>query len=77
MIKNEVYIFIMITFNEWSSWNNTEVVRMNIPLLIRVFEYMREKCKSDVELHKVVEKLIIASRGNKTLSMEDYRKICS
>jgi len=66
----------MMTFNEWAD-NKGEVIKMNVPLLIRIFEYMREKCKSDVELHKVVEKIMIASRGNKILSMEDYRKICS
>ena len=48
-------------------------VRMDIPLLIRVFEYVREDVKSDVELHKVVEKLI--ALGPKTLTMIDYPKI--
>ena len=60
----------MITFKEF---RETPEIRMDIPLLIRVFEYVREDVKSDVDLHKVVERLI--SLGSKTLTMADYSKI--
>ena len=61
----------MITFKEWS---DPEAVRMNIPFLIRIFEYVREDVKSDIELHKLVEKLMITGRG-KILTMDDYKKV--
>ena len=60
----------MRTFNEWQ---NRDIVKMNVPLLIRVFEYVREDVKTDVELHKVVERII--AQGNKVLTMADYSKI--
>ena len=48
-----------------------DTVTFDIPLLIRVLELAREDVKTDVELHKVVEKLIdIRDRG--TLTMDDY-----
>jgi hypothetical protein len=60
----------MKTFNEYRS---VPEVKMDIPLLIRVLEYIREDTKNDIDLHKVVENLI--SLGNRTLSMSDYDKI--
>lgn len=48
-----------------------DVISFDIPLLIRMLEYAREDAKSDMDLHKVVEKLInIRSKG--TLTMADY-----
>ena len=47
-------------------------VAFDIPLLIRVLEYAREDVKSDVDLHKMVERLInIRNKG--VLTMADYR----
>ena len=60
----------MRTFNEWQ---NRDMVKMNVPFLIRIFEYVREDVKTDVELHKVVERII--AQGNKVLTMADYSKI--
>lgn len=48
-----------------------DTVTMDIPLLIRVLELAREDLKSDIDLHRVVEKLIdIRNKG--TLTMDDY-----
>jgi len=60
----------MRTFCEWQ---NRDIVKMNVPLLIRIFEYVREDVKTDVELHRVVERII--AQGNKVLTMADYSKI--
>ena len=48
-----------------------DVVSFDIPLLIRVLEYTREDLKSDVNLHKMVERLI-SIRNKGTLTMADY-----
>ena len=56
-----------------NEWRDIPAVTMDIPLLIRVFEYVREDVKTDVDLHKVVERLI--ALGSKTLTMADYPKI--
>ena len=49
-------------------------VILNIPLLIRVLELAREDIKTDMDLHRVVEKLIqIRNKG--VLTMKDYNTI--
>lgn len=51
-------------------------VTMDIPLLIRVFELVRESVKTDKDLHLVVEKLLkLKNRG--VLTMDDYDEISS
>jgi hypothetical protein len=52
----------------------TDSVSMDIPLLIRMFEYAREDAKTDMELHDITERLIALSDQG-TLTMADYDKI--
>jgi len=48
-----------------------DTVMLDIPLLIRVLELAREDIKTDMDLHRVVERLIdIRKKG--TLTMDDY-----
>lgn len=51
-----------------------DTVTFDIPLLIRVLELTREKIKSDVDLHKMVERLIKIRRKG-ILTMQDYKLI--
>jgi hypothetical protein len=54
--------------------DKNDTVILNIPLLIRVLELAREDIKSDMDLHRVVEKLInIRKKG--VLTMKDYNTI--
>lgn len=48
-----------------------DTITFDIPLLIRMLEYAREDAKSDMDLHKVVKKLI-GIRDKGTLTMNDY-----
>jgi len=53
-----------------------DTITFDIPLIIRVMELAREDLKSDMDLHKVVEKLInIRNQG--TLTMDDYDYIAN
>jgi hypothetical protein len=53
-----------------------DTITFDIPLLIRVLELTREDIKSDVDLHRVVERLIqIRNKG--VLTMADYRMIAT
>lgn len=49
-------------------------VTMDIPLLMRVFELVREDVKTDMDLHNVVERLI-ALKDKGVLTMNDYTAI--
>ena len=67
-------------FHKWKNDHLTEAVDkrdtvvLDIPLLIRVLELAREDIKSDVDLHRVVERLIqIRKKG--VLTMADYKMI--
>ena len=51
-------------------------ITFDIPLLIRVLELAREDVKTDMELHRVVERLInIRDKG--VLTMDDYNFIAN
>jgi len=53
-----------------------DVIAMDIPFLIRMLEYAREDAKTDMALHKVVEKLInIRKRG--VMTMKQYKYVTS
>lgn len=54
-----------------------DAVHLEIPLLIRLFEYAREDATSDKDLHVVAENLLKCSKGceGKPLSMECYDKV--
>lgn len=52
--------------------NPTDIVSLDVPLLIRLLEYAREDAKTDMDLHHVAEKLIALSDEGRTLTMQDY-----
>jgi len=56
-------------------YNPQDEVKMDVPLLIRLFEYMREDASNDVEVHNVTQRLISLSSFGHTLTMKDYNKI--
>jgi hypothetical protein len=51
--------------------DQADSVTMDIPLLTRVLELVREDVKDDVELHHIVDRLI-KIKNNGTLTMDDY-----
>ena len=56
-------------------FNPKDVVKMDVPLLIRMLEYAREDAKTDMDLHDVAENLITLSANGQTLDMNHYNKI--
>ena len=64
----------LIKNNTMNTNNPEDTITMNIPLLIRFSELMREDIKTDVALHEVIENLLnIKDRG--VLTMNDYENI--
>ena len=53
-----------------------DVVSFDVPLLIRVFELVREDIKTDKDLHDLVER-ILSMKNMGVLSMDQYEKIAS
>lgn len=51
-----------------------DTVTMDVPLLIRMFELMREDVKTDQDLHDVVER-VLAMKNKGVLTMDDYNAI--
>lgn len=54
--------------------DQSDYISFDIPLLIRVFELVREGIKSDVDLHNLVERLL-SLKNNGVLTMLDYDAI--
>ncbi len=55
--------------------NPKDIVKLDIPLLLRLLEYAREDATSDEELHKVVSNITDLSSVGVTLGMMDYETI--
>ena len=55
--------------------NQEDVIRLNVPLMIRLLEWAREDSSKDIELHIVAERLIALSDDGETLTMGDYPEI--
>lgn len=49
-------------------------IKLDVPLLIRLFELMREGVRSDVELHEIVER-ILSMKDTGVLTMTNYEDI--
>jgi hypothetical protein len=58
-----------------SNDNPVDTVTLDIPLLIRLLEYAKEDAKTDMDLHRVSEKLIQLSKEGNMLSMDQYDEI--
>lgn len=53
-----------------------DTVSMDIPLLTRIMELMREETKTDADLHHVLEKMIeLSKQKDGALSMDEYARI--
>jgi len=52
--------------------NVQDIVKMDVPFLLRALEYAREDAKTDVDLHVVVDRMIQAAVDGDTLDMSDY-----
>lgn len=58
-----------------NSENEEDVIRVDVPLMIRLLEYAREDAKNDIDLHIVAKKLIDLSEEGEVLSIDKYDKI--
>lgn len=55
--------------------NPKDVIKLDVPLFIRLLEYAREDAKDDMDLHRVAENATDLSRFAGTLGMIDYQNI--
>lgn len=55
--------------------NPQDVVKMDVPFLIRALEYAREDAKDDMDIHRKIERMIDMTRAGQVLDMEDYEPV--
>ena len=55
--------------------NQEDFITINIPLLIRLLEWAHEECKSDIEIHDLVQNAIKLSLHNDKLEMDSYENL--
>jgi hypothetical protein len=51
------------------------VLRLNVPLMLRLLEFAREDARSDLDLHLLVENLAKLNNDNSYLAMKNYQDI--
>ena len=56
-------------------FNPQDIIKMDVPLFIRMLEYAKEDAKTDMDLHNVTEKLIQMSANSEAVSMDQYDAI--
>ena len=64
-----------VTSDEYYFENEADVIKLNVPLLIRLLEWAREDASKDCDLHEVAERLIELSSYGDVLDMEYYDDI--
>ena len=55
--------------------NPRDIIKLDVPLFIRLLEYAREDAQTDMDLHDVADNIISLSSTGKTLTMDDYSSI--
>ena len=55
--------------------NPKDVIKLDVPLFIRLLEYAREDATDDMDLHRVAENATDLSRLAGVLGMVDYNTI--
>ena len=55
--------------------NPIDVIKLDVPLFIRLLEYAREDAKSDADLHHVTDQLIELAAAGEVLTMDQYNAI--
>jgi 8-oxo-dGTP pyrophosphatase MutT (NUDIX family) len=61
-------------YNNGGIMESNDVIKMNVPLFIRMLELAREDIKTDEQLHILVENILNIEK-KEVLSMSDYNKI--
>lgn len=55
--------------------NEEDVIKLNVPIMLRILEWAREDAQKDCDLHIIVERLIELSEEGDTLTMDDYPEV--
>ena len=55
--------------------NEEDIIKVNVPLMIRLLEWAREDAAGDVDLHVAVEKLVDLCDDGDVLDMKVYEEI--
>ena len=55
--------------------NPKDIVKLDVPLLLRILDFAREDASSDEELHKIASNIVELSSVAGVLGMIDYEAI--
>jgi hypothetical protein len=55
--------------------NPKDIIKLDVPLFIRLLEYAREDAKTDMDLHQVADRIIELATTGKALTMDQYDAI--
>ena len=55
--------------------NDKDVIKVTVPLVIKLLEFAREEAESDLDLHFIAENLVELSKRDEVIDMKDYKRI--
>jgi hypothetical protein len=55
--------------------NDKDVIKLTVPLVIKLLEFAREEAESDLDLHFIAENLVELSKRGEVIDMKDYKRI--
>lgn len=64
-----------IDLHEGVDFNPPDIIKLDVPLLLRLLEYAKEDAKTDMDLHNVTTMLIELSKKGDILNMNNYDQI--
>jgi len=50
----------------------TDIIKITVPMFVRLLEWAREEAKNDMDIHKLTEKIVSKSG---VLTSDDYAKL--
>jgi hypothetical protein len=55
--------------------NDKDVIKLTVPLAIKLLEFAREEAESDLDLHFIAENLVELSKRGEVIDMKDFKRI--
>jgi hypothetical protein len=55
--------------------NDKDVIKLTVPLVIKLLEFAKEEAESDLDLHFIAENLVELSKRGEVIDMKDFKRI--
>ena len=74
-MDNDIKNFEEYLFEKNNQVDKIDVIKMDVPLFIRMLEYAKEDAKTDMDLHSATENILKLLEKSDVLDMDNYNDI--